>query len=327
MSSFPSSSLIKAARGIPLIATPTIESASICRFSSSSRAMSDIAAAMNPMRFPYTHTDRQPIFTSFGASPPLIPRVKSQVTVSGDRCNSSAISFSERPFSLYSMALFAIEFTSFMRSPTPLRTMRDAGYQDVDDGKAGRQGERRRSDSAVPQSAVLGPTTKRDSHDHYGDADDREYNGSDDVRRRQSDGRKSGAVEHQAETEDQNDEPNYENHSWGGETGIRFRLGFDCSHAETSIPPFLQSSSGGESKFWQRTPAVCRSVKLVGPPNVGTNRTKSAAGRTTIRSSAANASPSTMATRIYKPAFFSRPSSWILCSKISRMYFIGSEPE
>src|SRR3989442_13297680 len=43
MSSFPSSSLISAARGIPLIATPTIESASICRFSSSSRAMSDIA--------------------------------------------------------------------------------------------------------------------------------------------------------------------------------------------------------------------------------------------------------------------------------------------
>src|SRR5881397_2541417 len=131
MSSFPSSSLIKAARGIPLIATPTIESASICRFSSSSRAMSDIAAAMNPMRFPYTPTDRQPIFTSFGASPPLIPRVRSQVTVSGDRCNSSAISFSERPFSLYSMALFAIEFTSFIRSPTPRRTMRDAGYQDI----------------------------------------------------------------------------------------------------------------------------------------------------------------------------------------------------
>src|SRR5881628_3034829 len=131
MSSFPSSSLIKAARGIPLIATPTIESASICRFSSSSRAMSDIAAAMNPMRFPYTPTDRQPIFTSFGASPPLIPRVRSQVTVSGDRCNSSAISFSERPFSLYSMALFAIEFTSFIRSPTPPRTMRDAGYQDI----------------------------------------------------------------------------------------------------------------------------------------------------------------------------------------------------
>src|SRR5213594_2398975 len=131
MSSLPSSSLINAARGIPLIATPTIESASICRFSSSSRAMSDIAAAMNPIRLPYTPTDRQPIFTSFGASPPLIPRVKSQVTVSGDRCNSSPISFSERPFSLYSMALFAIEFTSFIRSPTPPRTMRDAGYQDI----------------------------------------------------------------------------------------------------------------------------------------------------------------------------------------------------
>src|SRR3989441_2920901 len=86
---------------------------------------------MNPMRFPYPPTDRQPIFTSLGASPPLIPRVKSQVTVSGDRFNSSAISFSERPFSLYSMALFAIEFTSFIGSPTPLRTMRDAGYQDI----------------------------------------------------------------------------------------------------------------------------------------------------------------------------------------------------
>src|SRR5439155_25421678 len=61
----------------------------------------------------------------------LMPRVRSRVTVSGDRCNSSAISFSERPFSLYSMALFAIEFTSFMRSPTPRRTMRDAGYQDI----------------------------------------------------------------------------------------------------------------------------------------------------------------------------------------------------
>src|SRR3989442_4434569 len=200
-------------------------------------------------------------------------------------------------------------------------------YQDVDDGKAGRKGERRRSDSAVPQSAVLGPTTERDSHDHYGDADDREYNGSDDIRGRQSDGRKSGAVEHEAETEDENDEPNYENHAWGGEMGIRFRLGFDCSHAETSIPPFLQSSSGGESRFWHRTSAVCRSVKLVGPPNVGTNRTKSAVGTTTLRSSAANASPSTMATRIYNAAFFSRPSSWTLCSKLSRMSFIGSEPE
>src|SRR5438093_4762912 len=131
MSSFPSSSLIRAASGIPLIATPSTESASICRFSSSSSTMSDIAAAMNPMRFPYTPTDRHPIFTSFGGSPPLMPRVRSQVTVSGDRCNSSAISFSERPFSLYSMALFAIEFTSFMRSPTPRRTMRDAGYQDI----------------------------------------------------------------------------------------------------------------------------------------------------------------------------------------------------
>src|SRR5947209_20536354 len=93
--------------------------------------MTDIAESMNQMRFPYTQPDHQPIFTSFGASPPLIPRVKSQVTVSGDRCNSSAISFSERPFSLYSMALFAIEFTSFIRSPTPPRTMRDAGYQDI----------------------------------------------------------------------------------------------------------------------------------------------------------------------------------------------------
>src|SRR3989442_11463982 len=275
MSSFPNSSLINAASGIPLIATPTIESASICRFSSSSRAMPHLPAAMTPMRFPYTPTARQPIFTSFGSSPPLIPRVKSQVTVSGDRCNSSAISFSERPFSLYSMALFAIEFTSFMRSPTPPRTMRDAGYQDVDDGKAWRPRERQRPDLAVPQWPVFGSTTERDSHDHNGDADDREYNGSDDVRRRQRDSRRSGAAEHKAETEDENDEPNYENHAWGGETGIRFRLEFDCPHAETSIPPCLQSSSGGESRFWQRTSAVCRSVKFVGPPNVGTNRTKS----------------------------------------------------
>src|SRR3989441_8244480 len=146
MSSFPSSSLINAARGIPLIATPTIESASICRFSSSSRAMSDIAAAMNPIRLPYTPTDRQPIFTSFGASPPLIPRVRSQVTVSGDRCNSSAISFSERPFSLYSMARFAIEFTSFMRSPTPLRTMRDA---DIKMSMTERPGDRERDGGPI----------------------------------------------------------------------------------------------------------------------------------------------------------------------------------
>src|SRR5947208_2614896 len=110
MSSFPSSSLIRAASGIPLIATPSTESASICRFSSSSSAMSDIAAAMNPMRFPYTPTDRHPIFTSFGGSPPLMPRVRSQVTVSGDRCNSSAISFSQSTFSLYSIHRLAIEF-------------------------------------------------------------------------------------------------------------------------------------------------------------------------------------------------------------------------
>src|SRR5437870_12473223 len=131
MSSFPSSSLIRAARGIPLIATPSTESASICRFSSSSSAMSDIAAAMNPMRFPYTPTDRHPIFTSFGGSPPFTPRVSSQVTVSADRCNSSAISFSERPFSLYSMALFAIAFTSFIRPRTPGRAMRHGGYQSI----------------------------------------------------------------------------------------------------------------------------------------------------------------------------------------------------
>src|SRR5947209_19137608 len=93
--------------------------------------MSHIAAATKPIPLPKTPTDRHPIFTPFGGSPPFTPRVSSQVTVSGDRCNSSAISFSERPFSLYSMALFAIEFTSFIRSPTPLRTMRDAGYQDM----------------------------------------------------------------------------------------------------------------------------------------------------------------------------------------------------
>ena len=52
ISSFPSSSLINEASGIPLIAMPRIASVSICRFSISSRAMSDIAAAMNPIRFP-----------------------------------------------------------------------------------------------------------------------------------------------------------------------------------------------------------------------------------------------------------------------------------
>src|SRR2546429_9715756 len=75
--------------------------------------------------------DRQPIFTSFGGSPPFTPRVRSQVTVSGDRCSSSAISFSERPFSLYSRALFAIAFTSFIRSLGPTRAMPHAGYQGI----------------------------------------------------------------------------------------------------------------------------------------------------------------------------------------------------
>src|SRR5947207_10428503 len=75
--------------------------------------------------------DRHPIFTSFGGSPPFTPRVRSQVTVSGDRCSSSAISFSERPFSLYSRALFAIAFTSFIRSLGPTRAMPHAGYQGI----------------------------------------------------------------------------------------------------------------------------------------------------------------------------------------------------
>src|SRR5438093_52111 len=75
--------------------------------------------------------DRHPIFTSFGGSPPFTPRVRSHVTVSGDKCSSSAISFSERPFSLYSRALFAIAFTSFIRSLAPTRAMPHAGYQGI----------------------------------------------------------------------------------------------------------------------------------------------------------------------------------------------------
>src|SRR5438067_13520684 len=75
--------------------------------------------------------DRHPIFTSVGGSPPFTPRVRSYVTVSGDKCSSSAISFSERPFSLYSRALFAIAFTSFIRSLAPTRAMPHAGYQGI----------------------------------------------------------------------------------------------------------------------------------------------------------------------------------------------------
>src|SRR5881296_2595043 len=131
ISSFPMSSDTREANGMPLIEIPRIESGSAPLFSVSSRMMSVIAAAMKPMRFPKTPTDRQPIFTSFGGSPPFTPRVSSQVTVSADRCNSSAISFSERPFSLYSMALFAIAFTSFIRPRTPGRAMRHGGYQSI----------------------------------------------------------------------------------------------------------------------------------------------------------------------------------------------------
>src|SRR3990172_2630954 len=109
------SSLISVAYGMPLIAIPAIVSGTFPEVSASSRMMSAIAAATKPMRFPYTPTDRQPIFTSFGgASPPFSPRVRSHVTVSGERWSSSPISFSLSPFSLYSVAFFASASTLFM---------------------------------------------------------------------------------------------------------------------------------------------------------------------------------------------------------------------
>src|SRR3990170_2495493 len=113
------SSLISVAYGIPLIATPAIVSPSAFAFSDSSRMMSVIAAARNPIRFPNTPTDRQPIFTSFGGSPPFTPRVRSHVTVSGDRWSSSPISFSLSPFSLYSAAFFTRASMLFMVAPGP----------------------------------------------------------------------------------------------------------------------------------------------------------------------------------------------------------------
>src|SRR5436309_12164019 len=106
ISSFPMSSETREANGMPLIEIPRIESGSAPLFSVSSRMMSVIAAARNPMRFPKTPTDRQPIFTSFGGAPPETPRERSHVTVSGERWSSSPISLSLSPFSLYSMAFF-----------------------------------------------------------------------------------------------------------------------------------------------------------------------------------------------------------------------------
>src|SRR5439155_1176291 len=86
-------------------------------FSLSSRMMSVIAAARNPIRFPYTPIDRQPIFTSFGGAPPPTPRERSHVTVSGERWSSSPISLSLSPFSLYSIALFTRASMLFVLSP------------------------------------------------------------------------------------------------------------------------------------------------------------------------------------------------------------------
>src|SRR3990172_2423334 len=102
---------------MPLIAMPRIVSGSCPARSPSSAMMSVIAAARYPIRAPKTPTDFQPIFTSFGGSPPLIPRVSSQVTVSGDRCSSSPISFSVRPRFLTPIALEASSSTLFMLRP------------------------------------------------------------------------------------------------------------------------------------------------------------------------------------------------------------------
>src|SRR3989304_4213533 len=117
ISSFPMSSETRVAKGIPLIETPRMESGSAPLFPLSSRMMSVIAAARNPIRFPYTPMERQPIFTSFGGAPPPTPRDRSQVTVSGERWSSSPMSLSLRPFSLYSMALFTRASMLFIRSP------------------------------------------------------------------------------------------------------------------------------------------------------------------------------------------------------------------
>src|SRR5467141_2670295 len=111
------SSETRVANGIPLIETPRMESGSAPAFSLSSRMMSVIAAARNPIRFPWTPIDRQPIFTSFGGAPPPTPRDRSQVTVSGERWSSSPISLSLRPFSLYSIAFFTRASMLFIRSP------------------------------------------------------------------------------------------------------------------------------------------------------------------------------------------------------------------
>src|SRR3972149_5342091 len=125
MNSLPSSSLISVANGIPLIAIPRIESTSRARASVSSRMMSVIAAAAKPIRPPHPPGARHPIFTAFGGPPPRTPRVRSHVTVSGERCSSSPISFSDRPFSLYSRARLTSASMLFIVRP---RGPRDAGW-------------------------------------------------------------------------------------------------------------------------------------------------------------------------------------------------------
>src|SRR2546422_3701313 len=117
INSFPMSSETRVANGITLIDPPRMESGSAPDFSLSSRMMSVIAAARNPIRFPKTPMDRQPIFTSFGGAPPPTPRDRSHVTVSGERWSSSPISLSLRPFSFNSMALFTRASMLFIRSP------------------------------------------------------------------------------------------------------------------------------------------------------------------------------------------------------------------
>src|SRR5437773_8947037 len=111
------SSDTRVANGIPLMETPRMEAGSAPAFVLSSRMMSVIAAARNPIRFPYTPMERQPIFTSFGGAPLPTPRDRSHVTVSGERWSSSPISLSLSPFSLYSIAFFTRASMLFIRSP------------------------------------------------------------------------------------------------------------------------------------------------------------------------------------------------------------------
>src|SRR2546422_11695661 len=117
INSFPMSSETSVANGITLIDPPRMESGSAPDFSLSSRMMSVIAAARNPIRFPHPPMDRQPIFTSFGGAPLPTPRDRSHVTVSGERWSSSPISLSLRPFSLYSVAFLTRASRLFMLLP------------------------------------------------------------------------------------------------------------------------------------------------------------------------------------------------------------------